>query len=72
MKSVEAIISSMTLEERRNPKIMNASRKRRIAKGSGTNVQAVNQLLIQFREMQKMMGQLKSGRGLDSIMRMLR
>jgi signal recognition particle subunit SRP54 len=72
MKSVEAIISSMTMEERHNPKIMNASRKRRIAKGSGTNVQAVNQLLIQFREMQKMMGQLKSGRGLDSIMRMLR
>ncbi len=55
MKIVEAIINSMTLEERRNPKIVNASRKRRIARGSGTTVQEVNMLLSQFRQMQRMM-----------------
>lgn len=54
MKKLEAIISSMTLKERRNPRIINGSRKRRIAAGSGTNVQAINDLLKQFREMQKM------------------
>ncbi len=63
MKMVEAIISSMTVEERRNPRIINASRKRRIAKGSGTTVQDVNMLLAQFRQMQRMMKQLTSGRG---------
>lgn len=57
-KRVEAMISSMTLEERHNPEILNASRKRRIAKGSGTTVQEVNQLLSQFREAQRMMKQL--------------
>lgn len=55
MKKVEAIINSMTVEERRNPHIINASRKRRIASGSGTSVQEVNMLLNQFRQMQKMM-----------------
>ena len=59
----EAIIYSMTREERRNPKIINASRKRRIARGSGTSVQQVNQLLRQFSQMRKMMRQLQSGRG---------
>jgi len=63
MKRIEAIIQSMTPEERRNPKIIKASRKRRIAAGSGTSVQDVNMLLKQFREMQKMMKQLRSGRG---------
>ncbi|WP_169239467.1 signal recognition particle protein [Candidatus Roseilinea sp. NK_OTU-006] len=57
-KRVEAMISSMTREERRNPNILNASRKRRIAKGSGTSVQELNQLLSQFREAQRMMKQL--------------
>lgn len=57
-KRVEAMISSMTLEERHNPEILNASRKRRIAKGSGMTVQEVNQLLSQFREAQRMMKQL--------------
>jgi signal recognition particle subunit SRP54 len=52
----------MTPQERRAPDILNASRKRRIAKGSGTHVQDVNQLLTQFREMQNMMKQLTSGR----------
>ncbi len=59
MKITEAIINSMTMKERRYPKILNASRKRRIARGSGTNVQDVNQLLSQFRQMQKMMRQLR-------------
>jgi signal recognition particle subunit FFH/SRP54 (srp54) len=48
----------MTPAERRNPNILNASRKRRIAKGSGTTVQELNQLLTQFREAQRMMKQL--------------
>jgi len=55
MVVTEAIINSMTREERRNPKIINASRKRRIARGSGTSVQDVNQLLRQFVQMQQMM-----------------
>jgi len=59
----EAIIHSMTGQERRNPKIINASRKRRIARGSGTTVQQVNQLLRQFRQMQQVMRQMQSGRG---------
>jgi signal recognition particle subunit SRP54 len=63
MKMVEAIINSMTVGERRNPRIINASRKRRIARGSGTNVQDVNMLLGQFRQMRRMMKQLTSGRG---------
>jgi signal recognition particle subunit SRP54 len=61
LKRIEAIIRSMTPEERHNPKIIKASRKRRIAAGSGTNVQEVNVLLKQFREMQRMMKQF--GRG---------
>ena len=61
LKRVEAIINSMTPAERRNPKLLNASRKRRIAAGSGTSVQEVNALLRQFREMQRMMKML--GRG---------
>jgi signal recognition particle subunit SRP54 len=63
LKRVEAIIRSMTPKERRNPKIIKASRKRRIAAGSGTTVQDVNVLLRQFRQMQKMMKQLGRGRG---------
>jgi signal recognition particle subunit SRP54 len=54
-KPVEAIIRSMTNEERENPEKLNASRKTRIAKGSGTNIQQVNQLLKQFEDMKKMM-----------------
>lgn len=55
---VEAIIRSMTKEERRDPTIINGSRRRRIADGSGTNIQDVNRLLKQFEEMRKMMRQL--------------
>lgn len=55
---VEAIISSMTRKERGNPKILNGSRRRRIAKGSGTTIQDVNRLIKQFTEMQTMIGRL--------------
>ena len=58
---VEAIILSMTPKERRNPDIIKASRKQRIAKGSGTNVQDVNKLLDQFENMKKMMKQFTNG-----------
>ncbi|HHW20272.1 MAG TPA: signal recognition particle protein [Thermodesulfovibrio thiophilus] len=61
---VEAIINSMTLEERTNPKILNASRRIRIAKGSGTTVTEVNRLIKQFNEMRKLMKQMKHGKGL--------
>lgn len=63
LKTIEAMIYSMTPEERSNPRILNASRKRRIARGSGTTTQDLNQLLRQFRQVQKMMKQLGSGRG---------
>ncbi len=59
---IEAIISSMTPEERRNPKVINGSRRRRIANGSGTSIQEVNRLLKQFKQTKKMMKQL-SGKG---------
>ncbi|MGH7565286.1 MAG: signal recognition particle protein [Gemmatimonadota bacterium] len=59
MKKSEAIVLSMTPTERRNPKLLNGSRRKRIARGSGTTVQEVNQLLKQFGEMNKMMKQLK-------------
>lgn len=54
---VEAIIQSMTVAERRDPSILNGSRKKRIARGSGTRVQDVNRLLKQFEETRKMMKQ---------------
>ncbi|MFA1818597.1 signal recognition particle protein [Virgibacillus oceani] len=68
---VEAIIQSMTKNERQDPSIMNASRKKRIAKGSGTSVSQVNRLLKQFDEMKKMMKQMtnmqkgKKGKGMN-------
>jgi signal recognition particle subunit SRP54 len=62
MKRIEAIISSMTRAERQHPEILNGSRRKRIALGSGTSVQEVNQLLGQFKQMQRMMQQLKSGK----------
>lgn len=61
IRRVEAIINSMTPDERSNPKKLNASRKRRIAAGSGTEVRDINELLKQFRQMQKMMQQLRKG-----------
>jgi signal recognition particle subunit SRP54 len=62
LKRVEAIIYSMTPQERRNPRLINASRKRRIARGSGTRVQDVNALLQQFRRMQRLMQSIKKGK----------
>ena len=58
MARTEAIIYSMTLEERRNPKLMNPSRKRRIAAGAGVDISEVNRLIKQFEQMQKMMKQM--------------
>jgi signal recognition particle subunit SRP54 len=58
LKRTEAIINSMTRKERRDPDLLNGSRRRRIAAGSGTSVQDVNQLVKQFRDMQKMMKQM--------------
>jgi signal recognition particle subunit SRP54 len=59
---IQAVISSMTPEERSHPDLINGSRRRRIATGSGTDIQAINQLLTQFKQVQKMMKQLGSGR----------
>jgi signal recognition particle subunit SRP54 len=58
MKRIEAIINSMTREERRHPEIINANRKRRIARGSGTDVQDINELLSQFKQIKRMMKQM--------------
>jgi len=71
-KHIEAMILSMTPDERRNPRIIKGSRKKRIAAGSGTSVQELNMLLRQFRQMQQMMKQLGQGRGeMQRLMRML-
>lgn len=69
LKLTEAIISSMTIKERRYPDVLNASRRRRIAAGSGTSVQEVNRMLKQFREAQKMIKMLQKsgGRGLPKM-----
>ena len=76
-KTTEAIISSMTIAERRDPEILNARRRRRIAGGSGTQVQEVNRLMKQFREMQRLFktlqktggrfGRLSGDRGLSRL-----
>jgi signal recognition particle subunit SRP54 len=63
MKKPEAIIRSMTPKERRDPSILNASRRKRIAAGSGTTVQDVNTLIRQFEQAQQMMKQMMSGKG---------
>ena len=65
---MEAIINSMTLKERANPDIIKGSRRRRIALGSGTQVQDVNKLLKQFDEMQRMMKKMRKG-GMAKMMR---
>ncbi len=71
MKQIEAIIHSMTPDERHRPDIIGGGRKRRIARGSGTTVQDVNQLLRQFREMQKMMKMMQNnkGRGMANLLK---
>ncbi len=70
-KHVEAIIHSMTPEERSKPSIINSSRKKRIGKGSGTSVQQVNQLLKQFNQMSKMMKMMQGGGG-KKMMQMMK
>ncbi len=67
VKRVEAIIQSMTPEERRSPKVISGSRKRRIAAGSGTRPQDVNNLLKQFADTQKMMKSMAGGKGLAAL-----
>ena len=69
-KQIEAIISSMTLEERSAPNMINGSRRRRISRGSGTSLQEVNQLLNQFRQVQKMMRNFSRGKGPKGLMGM--
>ena len=63
IKRIEAIINSMTLKERRNPGLLNGSRRLRIANGSGTTVTDVNRLMKQFMEMKKMMSRMKKSGG---------
>ncbi len=67
----EAIINSMTLGERRQPDIINGSRRKRIARGSGTNVSQVNKLLKQFRDMRRMMRQINAAGGIEAFGRKL-
>ena len=69
-KYVEAIIHSMTPAERSQPKLLNTSRKNRIAKGSGRSIQEVNQLIKQFEQMSKMMKMMQGGKG-KNLMRMM-
>ena len=71
MARSEAIVLSMTLEERRNPDILNGSRRRRIAQGSGTSPAEVNRLLNQFKDAKKMMQALTTGKGQGGLSRIL-
>ncbi len=70
MKKPEAIIRSMTMKERRNPGLLNASRRKRIAAGAGVTVQDVNQLMRQFEQMQRMMKQMSGKRGMMNRMKL--
>jgi signal recognition particle subunit SRP54 len=71
-KGVEAIILSMTPKERANPALLNTSRKTRIAKGSGTNIQEVNKLIKQFEDMRKMMKMMSNPRNMMGMMSKLK
>ena len=66
---IEAIISSMTKEERKNPKLLNGSRRIRIAKGSGTSVQEINKFMKSFEMTQKMMRQMKDSKNMKKMMK---
>lgn len=66
---IEAIICSMTLEERRNPKILNGSRRLRIAKGSGTTVEQINKFMKSFEMTQKLMKQISNEKGMNKFMK---
>lgn len=67
LNRINAIITSMTLQERKNPKILNASRRIRIAKGSGNKVEDINRFMNQFEQMQKMMKTMMNKKGLDKM-----
>lgn len=67
-KGIEAIIQSMTPEERENPQVLNGSRRKRIANGSGNDIQEVNRLIKQFDETKKMMKMMKDGKGMAGLM----
>ena len=67
-KGIEAIIQSMTPVERENPKVLNGSRRKRIARGSGNDIQEVNRLIKQFDETKKMMKMMKDGKGMAGLM----
>ncbi|MEJ7554381.1 MAG: signal recognition particle protein [Aquificaceae bacterium] len=69
LKKTEAIILSMTKQERRNPKIINMSRKQRIAKGSGTTISDVNKVLKEYEEMKKMIKRFKNMQGIPQLPR---
>ncbi len=71
LKQIEAVINSMTVSERRNPKLLNASRRRRIARGCGLDVQVVNQVMKRFRDTQRLVKTLQKsgGKGLGRMMR---
>jgi len=69
LKQVEAVINSMTLKERGNPDVLNGSRRKRIASGSGTTIQEVNRVIKQFYDMQKMIKQFKKGKGMSNMFR---
>ncbi len=66
---IEAIICSMTAEEKRNPKLLNASRRKRIAQGSGTSVQQINKFMNSFEMSQKMMKKMQTGKGMKNLMK---
>jgi signal recognition particle subunit SRP54 len=68
-KSIEAIIQSMTPKEKENPDLINQSRRTRIAKGSGTDLQEVNRLMKQFDDMRKVMKQMSNPAAMASMMR---
>lgn len=70
LRQIEAVINSMTIEERGNPDLLNGSRRKRIASGSGTSIQQVNQTIKQYYDMQKMIKQMKKGgRGMSNMLR---
>ena len=66
---IEAIICSMTKQEKRNPKLLNASRRKRIAQGSGTSVQQINKFMNSFEMSQKMMKKMQTGKGMKNLMK---
>jgi len=70
LTKAESIINSMTKQERRNVLILNASRRRRIARGSGTSVSDVNRLIKQFTQTKKMLKRLKGGGGMPQLPRL--